>query len=52
MFFTDETGHEEFADPNYPVFGLGGCAIPAAAIDLNLRQPWREMKARQRHAEG
>jgi hypothetical protein len=24
MFFVDETGHEEFAEPKYPVFGLGG----------------------------
>jgi hypothetical protein len=46
MFFVDETGHEEFADPNYPVFGLGGCAILAAAIENNLRTPWRQMKER------
>lgn len=46
MFFIDETGHEEFADPNYPIFGIGGCAILAGAIDGNLRQPWRDMKAR------
>jgi hypothetical protein len=46
MFFVDETGHEDFADPNYPVFGLGGCAALAAAIDQNLRAPWREMKER------
>jgi hypothetical protein len=46
MFFVDETGHEEFADPNHPVFGLGGCAILAAAIENNLRTPWGEMKAR------
>ena len=45
MFFTDETGHEEFADPNFPIFGMGGCALLAAAIDPVLRQPWREMKA-------
>ena len=24
--FIDETGHETFADKNYPVFGLGGWA--------------------------
>jgi hypothetical protein len=46
MFFVDETGHEEFADPKYPVFGLGGCAILAAAIEKNLRTPWRDMKER------
>jgi hypothetical protein len=46
IFFVDETGHEHFTDPNYPVFGLGGCAILAAAIEPNLREPWRLMKAR------
>jgi hypothetical protein len=46
MFFVDETGHEEFADPNFPVFGIGGCAIMAGAIDPVLRQPWRAMKER------
>jgi hypothetical protein len=44
MFFVDETGHETFADPQYPVFGLGGCALLAAAIDPVLRTPWRRMK--------
>jgi hypothetical protein len=39
MFFVDETGHEEFADPNYPVFGLGGCALLAAAILPVLKIP-------------
>jgi hypothetical protein len=46
MFFVDDTGHEDFADPNFPVFGLGGCALLPAAIDQNLRQPWRRMKER------
>jgi hypothetical protein len=45
MHFVDETGHEEFADDNYPVFGMGGCAILAAAVDQNLRKPWCDMKA-------
>jgi hypothetical protein len=31
LFFIDETGHETFADKNYPVFGLGGCAIRLTA---------------------
>ncbi len=44
MFFVDDTGQEEFADPKFPVFGTGGCAILAAAIDQSLRQPWRDMK--------
>ena len=44
MFFVDETGHEEFADPKFPVFGMGGCGLLAAAVDQNLRHPWRRMK--------
>jgi hypothetical protein len=46
MFFVDETGHENFDDRNFPVFGMGGCALLQAAIDPVLREPWREMKAR------
>lgn len=45
MFFIDETGHETFADPNYPVFGLGGCAITSSAIESHITRPWRAMKA-------
>ena len=44
MVFVDETGHEEFADPNYPAFGFGGCAVPAFAANDVLEQAWREMK--------
>jgi hypothetical protein len=44
MYFVDETGHEDFANPEFPVFGMGGCAILAAAIEQNLRAPWRSMK--------
>jgi hypothetical protein len=46
MFFVDETGHEDFADPNFPAFGMGGCGLLAAAIEQNLRSPWRRMKDR------
>jgi hypothetical protein len=44
MYFVDETGHEDFADPEFPVFGVGGCGLLAATIDQNLRGPWRKMK--------
>ena len=44
MFFLDETGHEEFSDPHYPVFSIGGCAVMAGAIDDVLRRPWRALK--------
>lgn len=44
MFFIDDTGHEGFADPRHPVFGLGGCAIMMAAIEDVVRRPWRALK--------
>jgi hypothetical protein len=45
MFFCDDTGHEDFRDRNFPVFGIGGCGIMAGAIEPVLKQPWRAMKA-------
>jgi hypothetical protein len=45
LFFIDETGHETFADENYPVLGLGGCAITSSSADAVIAQPWRAMKA-------
>jgi hypothetical protein len=42
----DETGHEEFADPNHPVFGLGGCAVLLKHYDELINHPWRYMKER------
>jgi uncharacterized protein DUF3800 len=44
IFFIDETGHEEFADPNYRVFGLAGCGILAGAVEGVVKAPWRAMK--------
>lgn len=44
MFFVDETGHEELSDPNYEVFGFGGCVIPAMAAEEQLARPWRTLK--------
>ena len=45
LFFIDETGHETFADKNYPVFGLGGCAINSSSATAVIAEPWRAMKA-------
>jgi uncharacterized protein DUF3800 len=45
LFFIDETGHETFADKNYPVFGLGGCAITSSAAEGTMAKPWCAMKA-------
>lgn len=45
-YFVDETGHELFADPKYPIFGIGGIAMMAAHLDAEVREPWREVKAK------
>ena len=45
MFFMDETGHEEFADRAYPVFGIGGIAIMARDVVRVIEEPWRLLKA-------
>ncbi len=44
MYFVDETGHQDFADPNFPIYGMGECGLFAAAIERDLRGPWRRMK--------
>jgi hypothetical protein len=45
IFFIDETGHETFADPRYPIFGIGGCAVLSSLADAEINTPWGEMKA-------
>lgn len=45
LAFIDDTGHETFADPQFPVFGLGGCAVLSGEYDKTLRTPWRTFKA-------
>lgn len=42
----DETGHELFADPQYPIFGLGGCAVMVRDYPRLIRVPWQYMKNR------
>jgi hypothetical protein len=44
LIFIDETGHEEFANRQYPVFGLGGCACLAKDYDERLASGWRNLK--------
>ncbi len=44
LVFIDETGHECFSDPQYPVFGLGGCAVPVAEYTSHVHIKWKEMK--------
>jgi hypothetical protein len=50
-FFLDETGNETFADPHYPVFALGGCAMMASHLDLEIRFPWQSVKAKRFSSE-
>jgi hypothetical protein len=42
----DETGHEELADPQYPVFGLGGCLTVVGEYHEQIGRPWRDLKGR------
>lgn len=42
----DETGHEGFAAPLHPVFGLGGCAVLLKHSDELINRPWLYMKER------
>jgi hypothetical protein len=44
LFYVDETGHEDFDDHQYPVFGLGGCAQLAGLHHRHIDQPWRNIK--------
>jgi hypothetical protein len=44
IVFVDETGHEELADSRFPVFGLGGCALPSSLYVQNVKRPWIYLK--------
>jgi len=46
VVWIDETGHEQFRDPNYPIFGLGGCAVLVRDYSRLIAQPWQYMKLR------
>ena len=39
----DDTGHEEFKDPNYQVFGIGGCAFLVKDYQRLIEKPWNYM---------
>jgi hypothetical protein len=51
VFFIDETGHEKFADPQFPVFGFGGIAVTADKLDNDVRSPWQELRRAIRGSE-
>jgi len=40
----DDTGEEAFADPHFPVFGLGGCAVLVRDYQRLVEIPWHYMK--------
>lgn len=40
LVFIDETGHEDFADPNAPFFGLAGCICAAGDYSVVVDKPW------------
>lgn len=44
LLFVDETGEESLKDPNYPIFGLGGCGLPAKFYYNNIVRPWTYLK--------
>jgi hypothetical protein len=46
LIAVDETGHEELADPQHPVFGLGGCLTTVAEYHDQIRAPWTFLKER------
>jgi len=44
VVFIDETGNEDFSDPNFPIFGRGGCAVIGKNYKKILEKPWRRLK--------
>lgn len=46
VFALDDTGHEQFRDARYNVFGLGGCAFLVSDYQRLLERPWEFMLRR------
>lgn len=44
LIFIDETGHEDFADPNAPFFGLAGCVCAAGDYSVAVDKPWQAVE--------
>lgn len=44
LFFLDETGHENFCDKQFPLFGLGGVGTNVGYYVDTLRPAWNHMK--------
>lgn len=44
LIMVDETGEENLADPNYRIFGLGGCCTLAGDYARDIAAPWNKLK--------
>jgi hypothetical protein len=44
VFFLDESGDERISDPKHPIFCIGGCAVGAHRLEVQLAAPWERMK--------
>lgn len=44
LVFIDETGHEDFADPKAPFFGLAGCVCAAGDYSVVVDKPWQAVE--------
>lgn len=44
LVFIDETGNEDYSDPNNRTFGRGGCAVLGADYRTQIKKPWRKLK--------
>ena len=44
MVFIDETGNDALSDKEYPIFGLGGCAVLASDYEKLISIPWDNLK--------
>lgn len=45
LIFVDETGHEELQDPNFPIFGFGGCMCLAGSYASIISEPWKKIES-------
>lgn len=46
LVFLDETGEETLSDPQYPLFGIGGCVTTVKQYERFLNAPWKYMMGR------
>jgi hypothetical protein len=44
VVFVDETGEESLSDPDFPVFGMAGCAMRADTYFGSVAESWRALK--------